>query len=395
MKRIVFILMISVCLISRGQINLVPNWSFENMISCPDYLGQLNKASPWFCAYQDTANSSTDLFSTCGSGFADVPYNLGGGYQHSKTGNSYAGFYLYMLSGSYKEYAEVRLSDSLTLGKSYCLSFYVNMANTSSCAISTIGAFFSHDSLFSLPPPFGNYTINVTPDILSDTNVIINDTLNWTRIEGIYHCTSSQNFITIGNFFDDSASTHVTCNGAPTLLYYYLDDVSVVEVSSADAGNDTAMCSGETIQIGGLPTFDADYVWYELADSTGSASIDSINIAKPHISPAQTTAYVMWKRQCNVVTMDTVIVTVNCVGIKEQNKVNILNIYPNPSSESIHIWYEGTFEAIRITDMLGKEVKQIKEADITVSDLSSGIYFVSLLGVDNSIIVAKKVVVQR
>jgi hypothetical protein len=206
------------------------------------------------------------------------------------------------------------------------------------------------------------------------------------------------NFITIGNFFADSASTHVTCSSTPTYLYYYLDDVSVVEVFNANAGNDTTMCVGETISIGGPPTFAADYVWYELADSTGSSSIDSVNIARPHISPTQTTTYVMWKRQCNVVTMDTVTVTVNCVGMKETEKKPELNVYPNPANEGISVSYAGNASEISIHNVVGKEIKRFllkdNKVEIDTAELEEGIYFGSVLDT-NRTVATKKIVVQH
>jgi hypothetical protein len=373
-------------LFADGQGNLVPNWSFENISSCPSLGGDINKALPWFSA--SSSGSSTDLYNVCDNTFFGIPYNSVG-FQITKSGNSYAGIGVYA-STDYREYAEVKLIDSLRVGEIYCISFYVNPANVNTCYTSSIGARLSHDSLLR---PSGNTLINATPDVLSAN--FITDTINWHRISGTYNCTSTSNYLTIGNFFNDA---NTTFSNSPNNMYYYLDDVSIVEVSNADASNDTSMCSGETIAIGGLPTFDAEYTWYELADSTNSSSIDSIHIAKPHISPIQTTTYVMWKRQCNVITTDTVIVTVNCVGIKQADKKQDLIIYPNPASESVTVSYAGNGAEIRVCDLLGKVVKRLSlnigKTEIDLGGLNNGVYFILVMENDKPL-ATKKFVVQH
>jgi hypothetical protein len=398
MRRLVRIwFFVLIPLFTKGQGNLVPNWSFEVITDCNYLINNTNsilKASPWFGAYYGT---STDLFNGCDTSYWSVPYNFPG-FQYAKTGVSYSGLKVYTggaTSNHYREYAEVKLIDSLQPGKTYCVSFYLNIANYATCGISSIGAKFSNDSLHSDWPNINGILIDTTPDILGSS--INSDTLNWTNVSGLYNCLSHQNFITIGNFFDDTNS-NVYCPNSISDIYCYLDDVSVVEVSNANAGNDTVMCVGETKTIGGPPTFDAEYTWYELADSANSNSIDSIHIAKPHISPIQTTAYVMWKRQCNVITTDTVIVTVNCVGIKQEERKQELLIYPNPANDKINISYKGNATEINICDLLGKELKRMMIAsdktEIDLAELNNGVYFISVLN-NNKIVLTKKFSVQH
>jgi hypothetical protein len=378
-----------------GQSNLIPNNSFENITDCDfsNNNGAILKATPWFAA--NSSGSSTDLYSVCDTTFYGVPNNYKG-HQFAKSGNSYVGFIPWDGGGTgwyYREYAEVKLTNALQPGKTYCVSFYVNSSDYNTCYTSSVGAVFSSDSLLSILPPSGNGLIDTIPDILNSAMAM--DSIGWTRIYGLYTCFLANKFITIGDFFDDA---HTTFSSVSNGMYYFLDDVSVVEVSNADAGSDTSMCSGETIPIGGLPTFEADYTWYELADSAGSSSIDSIHIAKPHISPTQTTTYVMWKRQCNVVTTDTITITVNCVGLNNPIRKEEMTVFPNPATESIFVSYTGRATEVIICDVLGKELKRLpvkeRKTEVNLSDLNEGIYFLSLIDKDKPV-ASKKIIVQH
>jgi hypothetical protein len=393
MRKILLIGLLSIhSFLLKGQNNLVPNWSFENILDCnPHNGGDLIKAVPWFAAQ---TFCSTDLFNTCDTNFFHVPNNFFG-YQDPRSGNGYAGlipFEYPTSSPTYREYAEVKLLDSLNAGKSYCISYYINPSdNYCDCYINSISAVLSYDTL---KPPADSLLIDMAPDI--SPSGVISDTINWTKVSGVYNCTNTKKFITLGNFFNNYNTSFVCAlqNGS----YYNIDDVSVVEVSNANAGNDTTMCVGNVATIGGLPTFEAEYTWYELADSINSNSIDSIHIAKPHISPTQTTTYVMWKRQCNVITTDTVIVTVNCVGLQQEEKKPKLMLYPNPANDQIGIGYTGTASELRIFDLLGKEIKKLplKEGTTIVetASLVNGLYFFNIVSGGRTL-VSEKVLIQH
>ncbi|MFN8235928.1 MAG: T9SS type A sorting domain-containing protein [Bacteroidia bacterium] len=207
--------------------NLVLNPSFEDTLPC----NQINNPPsltcyPWFMP----TNGSTDYFTqnaTCGvDGF--VPVNMFG-YQYARTGIAYCGLGVWsrsQLIPHYREYLEGILMDTLKIGHTYCVSFYVVNANITRFFSSDIQLYFSQDSAINY---MTNYVMNFTPQI-TNNNGIIYDTLNWTQISGTYVAGGGGKFITIGNFKDDNTiilDSNTYANDPS--VYFYIDDVSVVD----------------------------------------------------------------------------------------------------------------------------------------------------------------------
>jgi gliding motility-associated-like protein len=207
---------------ANSQTNLVPNWSFEDTISCPQAQGFtfFSYTPPWFSPNKNTP----DIYNTCSTdNHASVPsYNGGSGFQYAKTGNGFAG--LATFDGSnHKEYLSIKLTENLKGGEKYCISFYVNFLNNSYFAIDAIGAYLSSDSMF-----LNNYsTIHVQPQVENPIGNVMIDTLNWTLISGDYIALGGEQYITIGDFKDDTLNTVDTIPSGVEISYYNLDDVSV------------------------------------------------------------------------------------------------------------------------------------------------------------------------
>jgi gliding motility-associated-like protein len=202
----------------RAQTNLVPNWSFEDTISCPQIQGTsfFSYTPPWFSPTENTP----DIYNSC-SVTSGVPHN-GGGYQPAKTGNGYAGINLLWNSNN-KEYLSVKLLSPLKAEKKYCVSFYVNFFNNCYLAIDAIGAYLSNDSIF-----YNIYTtLPFQAQIENQEWNIIKDTVNWTLVSGEYIANGGEQFISIGNFKDDSLTHIDTIPTGSWAAYYFLDDVSV------------------------------------------------------------------------------------------------------------------------------------------------------------------------
>src|SRR3989304_3331262 len=124
-KRLVLVILFSFLFADNyfSQVNLVPNWSFEDTLTCPTTAGEIDKAPPWF----NPTLSTPDYYNSCNGSSVGVPYH-GSDYQPARTGNAYAGIWVYQMGTDYREYIEVKLIDSLDQGKKYCVSFYVNLA---------------------------------------------------------------------------------------------------------------------------------------------------------------------------------------------------------------------------------------------------------------------------
>ncbi len=226
---------------TRGQTNLVPNWSFEIDSLCPWNGSQIEFAPPWH-----SAGGNPDYYNACdGMGLttAGVPLNWGG-YQFAKTGDAYAGFFCYYILSSpppveAKEYLQVKLIDSLTTNRKYCISFYINLATTlaqtyHNVAITEMGMYISDTAVFRND----QLTLPFIPQIKSPVGVFLNDTLNWTEISGTYTAHGGEKYITIGNFNNPTDTFNMPNNNNNTVVvsYYFVDDVTVRDCTNDGVG---------------------------------------------------------------------------------------------------------------------------------------------------------------
>lgn len=380
----------------------MPNNSFEQINSCPNAASQLAEATPWFHSFSFLISS--DIFNSCGTPSWNVPLNFIG-TQQAKSGNGYAGIIVYDKNSAlpYREFLEVRLIAPLVISKNYCIKYHISFADSSNYAIKNIGLKLSQDSLLIDYP--NSLLLNYTPEITCTSGLHLNNDTSWTTIEGVFNSSGNERFITLGNFQNDinPDTLYEKKSLFSDFAYYYIDDVSVVEVSPASAGNDTTICTGDIATIGGIPTFEATYNWYALNGSS-NISIDSANIAKPHVNPIVNTTYVMQKTQCSVTTYDTVLVNVNCVGINEYlNNKNKEAVYPNPNKGLMQANIRlnvGEKGEIVIYDLLGKQlstynlVEGKNDFEIDQSNLESGVYFYSI-AINGIIKESKKLIIVK
>jgi gliding motility-associated-like protein len=216
------------CIFSGAQ-NLVPNGSFEAFTSCPAALSQTTLAAPWYNPTLDSA----DYFNACSaSPLAGVPVNANG-FQSAHGGSGYAGVSCFGVPpGNRRAYLQVRLTDSLVAQKSYCVSFFVNLADTSGFAITELGAYLSSTAVTTL----NQLALPVVPQISSAAHVYLRDTLNWIQISGTYIALGGEKFITIGNFNDDPGTDTLRFTTRSQVSYYYIDDVTVNSCESVPLG---------------------------------------------------------------------------------------------------------------------------------------------------------------
>lgn len=204
--------------------NLVPNYSFEDTLSCD--LPIISNAPPW---YNPTGTSPDYWNADAMLPLYRVPYN-GFGYQPAKTGQAYAGLATAFFDTSptnAREYIETPLDSPLVAGKKYCVQFYVNLADSSEYATDGIGAYLSVDSVQDL-----NTTVNLpyVPQIANPDGNILTDHINWILISGEYTAIGGERFITIGNFKNDADSQTQQVNSSSFWAgwcYYFIEDVYV------------------------------------------------------------------------------------------------------------------------------------------------------------------------
>lgn len=215
--------------------NLVPNPSFENYTLCPDGASQLDRLTDWFNPNGGTADYFNACFTT-GGGNMDVPNNFFG-IQSPVTGNGYIGLYMHYYFTLYREYAEVKLIDSLIAGNKYYVAFSVSLADSSNFATDDIGIYFSNDSLLNMSS-FDNFS--VTPHVESTQGTFLSDKTIWYFITGEYIANGGEKFLTLGNFKDDANTDTIPVPNGGSLsndyfCYYYIDNICV-SMTANDCG---------------------------------------------------------------------------------------------------------------------------------------------------------------
>ena len=152
-------------------------------------------------------------------------------------------------SNGQRDYIEVKLNDTLIAGKEYKIGFWASVPNGASYQVDRLGAYISKDSLLS-PLPFN---FNVIPQIQTQQGVLMVDTLNWFEIKGNYIAQGGEQFITIGNFYDNANTMVDSIFGIqPNFFagYFFIDDVYVViDTALVIDENANANCDLEVIAI--------------------------------------------------------------------------------------------------------------------------------------------------
>jgi len=393
-----FLIYITLCCIKlNAQVNLVPNYSFEQYSTCPtNSVYSLTLATNWLTA---TTNGTPDYFNGC-SNFTGVPTNVQG-FQSAKTGNGYAGLFAWIgpTVSNGLEYVQIKLHDSLKSNKQYCIKYFVSRAeNEADYSIPSFGAYLS-DTLLNVST---NFNINVVPQVNNNTNDFKSSFTNWEVISGTYTAAGHEKFLIIGNFnsvsdtifdpYDTSQYCRVYCR-----VYYYIDDVTVEEVANAQAGADKIINCGDSIVVGADSAIGAYYKW------TPNIGLSNDSIAFPVANPTVTTTYLLKKQQCSIITYDTVKITVNnncqVIGIEELAFSKLFKIYPNPAKEQLTIEADikrSDQAVITICNIMGEIVLSEKitsgKTAINTSNLNNGTYLYRII-IDGNIAKTDKLII--
>jgi hypothetical protein len=163
-----------------------------------------------------------------------IPENIVG-FQHAHSDDGYAGIFCYVdyqVNG--REFIQVQLTQCLTAGIDYEVSFHVSLADKFKYAISSLGAYLSDTAFISSDSAW----LEAVPQVVNPAGVILSDKDGWTGISGVYNSRDGgECFITIGNFNTDEESDTVNLGtGVQYRAYYYIDDVAVIALDSVPDG---------------------------------------------------------------------------------------------------------------------------------------------------------------
>ena len=370
----------------QAQVNYVLNGSFEQHSSCPSNFDQIKLAKYWqpIDSVDNVPLCSSEYCHICADDTSHVSIPLSFHYYHyPRTGSGMVLTTAYFDNGYpeqyQRDYTQGKLYTHLTAGKSYCVTFYVTLARLSQYAIDKFGAYLDDGSIDAGKGSAGCAVPQTAymPQVFSAA--IINDTLNWVKIQGNITAAGTERFITLGNFFDIGNTDTITLQPTSTnnFTWYLLDDVSVIASDAvADAGPSGLMGLGDSMHIGtyedGMPC-----TWYVLGNPTPIGYGGGI-----WVHPTVTTSYVVALDLCNGVHYDTVTKYVCPAGISALSfPGELISFYPNPATTELHIDRAANCEII-ITDLTGREVLRTTLANdkavVDIGSLSTGIYPVRL-----------------
>ncbi len=254
MKKHISILGILVSGIIHGQNNLVPNPSFEEHTVCPTnqnggtYIIQI-KLSGW----NDSSYFGTpDYYNICSEPDSSQPWidfpsygvpKNSGGHQFPNSGNAYTGISSYYPpQNNWMEYLVSKLSSPLITRNKYIVSFHCSLADTCRYATSKLGVLISKDL-----PVYNNSNLReYSPQILNNSEQNpLTDKTGWTLVQDTFEAIGGERYLIIGNFFDAEHSDTISLTGAdPNYFwssYYYIDDVSVIELDTTIGINENEL----------------------------------------------------------------------------------------------------------------------------------------------------------
>lgn len=239
--------------------NSIPNCSFENFSACPTNFSQINHCEDWYSPGEGTP----DYCNACStSDLCCVPNNLWGNQMAYDSGG-YTHIICYYPLQNRVEYLQVELACSLLSEVSYNVSFMVSCSDRSRYAIDGMGLQFSADSLLQNGTNF--ISLQGYPDISNTPGSILKNKTSWMEISGVYTSTGDEKFITIGNFIDNTnLQTHTFPPSSNELLLasYYIDYISITPtISTLNLGNDTTLCSGESLILNASINCANTYSW--------------------------------------------------------------------------------------------------------------------------------------
>jgi len=326
------------------QYYIVPNPSFENYIKCPSVY-ENSQIANWYMV----TNAASYYINSCDNiNCTGVPHNCGGAtssnYQYPRTGNSYIVNAFHITFNVYptwkRTYQQVKLTQPLQAGHCYYAGYYINLCNGQDMACNNAGLLFTNNPIYvdTLATPFG--VLNATPQILNYGNPIIKDTLNWVKVSGVYVANGGEEYITLGNFFNDVNTIIDSFKTKPIKhIVYNIDDVFVIPLDSmplkADAGKDTSIANiGDSVFIGSLTNGLTSVKWF---DANGNEITSKAGVPGFYAEPTASTFYVIEQTVCGYYSRDTVNVTVGTVPLKFIS----LTLNPSPKGDGLEtqiIW---------------------------------------------------------
>lgn len=381
-----FLIFISLPGISQ---NLCTNGDFDSFTTLPNNYAQVCYANGWtspsgVCALV-VGTGSPDYYNTGGTGGCKPPATWWATVSpHSGAGmEGFAAWY----SGNYREYISRQLSSPLTVGQVYTVSlWYTNGVSTiHGYGCNNLGIAFSSTPLTQS----GGTPIAYVPQLESST-VLYSTT--WQQLSFVYTPTTPDQYITIGNFRNNAATTISLLGTGTTGAYYYVDDISVTPGTSlpVEMISFTAEEKENEIELKwatesetnnsyfSVQHADNEYNFHEIGRIEGAGNSTMLNEYK-FIDEHPATDINYYRLQQN--DFDGTITYSQTVACRK-NKSSAFNWLYQSGSDQLTIIFKdipGPHQVIHLHSMEGKTIFQSdiireKEVNISTENIPDGIY---------------------
>lgn len=259
--------------------NLVPNPSFEQIDSCPQYptyLGFQDSSTP---LYWSKRVNTPDYFNAC-EGSSDtlpgIPFNLFG-YQYAQDGNAYAGMFSYLID-DFREMIGVELTETMIVGQTYYGSFWVNPAYGGPQQVGYGSNKFGMLLTTSEMAYVGYLQTLALPNHAQVfSSPVISDTANWTLVSGSFVADSAYHYLVLGNHFENDQTTVEVIGPGNDQAYILVDAVCL---SSNPLGCPLATSSIEGIDdnvfVGPVPAQNELRISWSVSGHTRLFVLDAI-----------------------------------------------------------------------------------------------------------------------
>ena len=213
--------------------NLVDNGGFEMNSGKPKKIGAIEMATGWVSPTGVRADYFIPAMKV-----PDIatPSNVFGA-EDPKEGKNYAGIVAFSFNDKIpRSYVMTKLRVPLKKGMTYCVSYYVSLAESSKYACNQLGA-----SLTAKPyATEDKSSIIEKPSILRDDNKVLSGMYGWDKVCNTYVAKGGEKYITIGNFSNNADVQNIKVKKPAAFrgqqiiaAYYYIDDVAVSLVENA------------------------------------------------------------------------------------------------------------------------------------------------------------------
>lgn len=232
-----------------AQGNIVENYGFEDVEKKIKGPGMISLATGW-----SSLDQAADIFHReAKDENYKVPTNLYGDAEPN-SGDGYAGIVTYSAKDAEpRTFLTTELRFPMQEGKAYCVKMHLMLSMLAKYASNNIGIYISEKPITMADIEEGK----IQPQIIHSQNPIWSEQFEWTAVCGNYISKGKERYITIGNF-GKTADTQTekvkrpkgtTGQQTRSTAYYYIDDVSVINMAGLDDCDCEKAPDGNSMQV--------------------------------------------------------------------------------------------------------------------------------------------------